>query len=84
MTKIKAGKTSIEAMAHDWTDEECERIGASFAASVKKRTSGTDVIDDWKTQFTQLETLLKEVEGFEEFMLVIANSLLHEKKGNMR
>ena len=45
---------------------------------IRKRKTGSAAVDAWKLNYPQLETLFDEVDGFEEFMLVIANNILRD------
>ena len=62
----------------DWGDEECRRVGCSLATFIRKRKTGAVAIDAWRLNYTQLDVLFKEVVGFEEFMVVIANNLMRD------
>jgi len=45
---------------------------------IRKRKTGAVAIDSWRLNYTQLDVLFKEVVGFEEFMLVIANNTMRD------
>jgi len=62
----------------DWRKEECKRVGCSLATFLRKRKTGEHAIGAWRSYYAQLNVLFEEVEGFEEFMLVIANNLLRD------
>ena len=62
----------------DWGDEECRRVGCSLSTFIRKRKTGAVAIDAWRLNYTQLDVLFKEVVGFEEFMVVIANNLMRD------
>jgi len=62
----------------DWGDEECRRVGCSLSTFIRKRKTGAVAIDAWRLNYTQLDVLFKEVVGFEEFMVVIANNTLRD------
>jgi len=62
----------------DWGLEECRRVGCSLATFLRKRKTGEHAIDAWRLHYVQLDVLFKEVVGFEEFMLVIANNTLRD------
>jgi len=62
----------------DWGLEECRRVGCSFANFLRKRKTGEVAIDAWRLHYAQLDVLFKEIVGFEEFMLVIANNTLRD------
>ena len=62
----------------DWGDEECRRVGCSLSTFIRKRKTGAVAIDAWRLNYIQLDVLFKEVVGFEEFMVVIANNLMRD------
>ena len=62
----------------DWGEEECKIVGRSLAAFIIGATAGEHAVDAWRRHYVQLKILFEEVEGFEEFMLVIANNLLRD------
>jgi len=62
----------------DWGDEECRRVGCSLSTFIRKRKTGAVAIDAWRLNYTQLDVLFKEVVGFEEFIVVIANNLMRD------
>ena len=62
----------------DWGDEECRLVGCSLSTFIRKRKTGAVAIDAWRLNYTQLDVLFKEVVGFEEFMVVIANNLMRD------
>ena len=62
----------------DWGDEECRLVGCSLSTFIRKRKTGAVAIDAWRLNYAQLDVLFKEVVGFEEFMVVIANNLMRD------
>ena len=60
----------------EWGDEECKRVGHSFATFMLGSATGEHAVDAWRSHYVQLNILFEEVEGFEEFMVVIANNLM--------
>ena len=62
----------------DWGEEESRRVGQSFAFFLRKRKTGEVAVDAWRRQYSQLEVLLEEVIGFEDFMVTLVNSLLKD------
>ena len=62
----------------DWGEEECKRVGRSLATFIRKRKTGETAVVSWKVHYVKLSVLFDEVVGFEEFMIVIANSLLRD------
>ena len=66
------------ARMEEWGEEDCRRVGCSLSTFIRKRKTGAVAIDSWRLNYTQLDVLFKEVEGFEEFMLVIANNTMRD------
>jgi len=64
----------------DWSEEDCKRVGRSLATNMRMVQTGEAMIDMWRSQYTQLNTIFSEVVGFNEFMVVIANNLLLDNK----
>jgi len=62
----------------EWGEEECKIVGRSLATLIRKRKTGQTAVDAWRLHYMQLKVLFEEVEGFEHFMLVIANNLLRD------
>jgi len=62
----------------DWGDEECRLVGCSLSTFIRKRKTGAVAVDAWRLNYTQLDVLFKEVVGFEDFMVVIANNLMRD------
>ena len=62
----------------DWGLEECRRVGCSLATFLRKRKTGEVAVDAWRLHYPQMDVLFKEVVGFKEFMLVIANNTLRD------
>jgi len=62
----------------DWGEEEIRRVGQSFANFLRKRKTREVAVDAWRKQYQQLEILFKEVIGFEEFVVTLANSLMKD------
>ena len=62
----------------EWGEEDCRRVGCSLSTFIRKRKTGAVAIDSWRLNYTQLDVLFKEVVGFEEFMLVIANNTMRD------
>jgi len=62
-------------IAH-WGQEECKRVGCSLATFSRKRKTSDVAVAAWRLQYPALNVLFEEVEGFEAFMLVIANNTL--------
>ena len=64
-------------IAH-WGQEECKRVGCSLATFLRKRKTGDVAVAAWRLHYPALNVLFDEVEGFEAFMLVIANNTLRD------
>ena len=71
----KIGRTSKMT---EWKDTECTKVGRSFPTFLMMAPNGEHAVDAWRLHFVQLNALFEEVEGFKEFMLVIANNLLRD------
>jgi len=61
----------------NWRREECRRVGRSIATILRMVQTGGDMIDAWRLQYPQLSNLFY-VDGFEDFMGVIASNLLRD------
>jgi len=62
----------------EWGEEECKRVGCSLATFLRKRKTGEVALDAWRLHFTQLDVLFEKVQGFEDFMNIIANNTLRD------
>ena len=62
----------------DWGLEECRRVGCSLATFLRKRKAAEVAVDAWRLHYPQVDVLFKEVVGFEDFLLVIANNTLRD------
>ena len=51
---------------------------SSLATFLRKRKTGDAAVDAWKSHYAQLALIFTEVDGFEQFMLVIANNILRD------
>jgi len=60
--------------------EDCRRIGRSMATLLRTRRHGKFALEAWRLEYAQLGSLFDEVEGFEEFMVVIVGNLLRDNK----
>ena len=54
-----------------------------MATFTQQVDSGEDRVEQWKRTFTQLSILFDDVNGFKEFMLIIAANLLRDNKYGM-
>lgn len=61
-----------------WGEKESNRIGSSLATFLRKRKTGTVAIESWRNHYVQLDALFQEIDGFEEFMILIANNTLRD------
>jgi len=75
---LRVQKVDWTSEMADWGLEECRRVGCSLATFLRKRKTGEHAIDAWRLHYVQLDALFKEIVGFEEFMLVIANNTLQD------
>jgi len=75
---LRVQKVDWTSEMNDWGLEECRRVGCSFATFLRKRKTGEHAIDAWRLHYAQLDVLFKEIVGFEEFMLVIADNTLRD------
>jgi len=64
----------------DWDNEVCRRSGRSIATLVRTRGKGKAAVLAWKKEYPQIGELLDDVEGVEEFMIVIADSLVRDNR----
>ena len=75
---FRAQEVDITSEMIDWKEEDCRRVGHSFAFFLRKRKAGEVAVDTWRKQYPQLEVLFEEVIGFETFVVTLANSLLKD------
>jgi len=68
----------------DWGEEETKRVGQSFVFFLRKRKAGEAAVGAWRKKYAQLETLFKEVIGFEEFVVMLANNLMKDTAPHTR
>ena len=61
----------------DWSGEDCRRVGCSLTTFIRKRKTGDAALSAWHLHYAQLSNL-KEIEGFETFMLVFTNNMLRD------
>ena len=76
---VRVGRVKSTTEMEDWSDDDCRIVGRSFATFLRKRTTGAAALDDWRRQYTQLEVLFSEEEGFEGFMLVLAKNFARDR-----
>jgi len=69
--RVAAVDTLLQQMGVD----ESSKVGRALVTLVRKRKTGLVAIDAWKKQYPQLHTVFA-VEGFEEFIVNIANCML--------
>jgi len=53
-------------------------VGRSLATFIRKRKTGEAAVFAWQLHYAHLNTLFREVAGFEEFMAVMSNNLLRD------
>ena len=46
----------------DWTEEECSKVGRSFATFLRKRKTGDAALGAWRLHYAALKPLFLEVE----------------------
>ena len=63
----------------DWSAEDNQRVGRSMSYFSRMTEQGDAAVGSWRSNFPQLGVLF-EVEGFEDFMNVIASNLLRDNK----
>ena len=66
----------------DWTETDFKHVGNSMAYFLRMVQTGEDAVDAWRMNYPQLNELF-EIEGFKEFMEVIASNLLRVNKYGM-
>jgi len=66
----------------DWMESDCKNVGKSMAYFLRMVQTGNAAVDAWRKNYPQLEELF-QVDGFEEFMVIIANNLLRDNKFGM-
>ena len=62
----------------DWSNDDCRRVGCSLATFIRKRKTGDAAISAWRLHYAQLGLLFENCEGFEAFMMVIADYTLRD------
>lgn len=67
----------------EWNEEDNERVGRAMAPIMRMVQTGDAAVGGLRSHYPQLDTLFDEVEGFEEFMNVIATNLLRDNKYGM-
>ena len=68
----------------DLDERDAVIIGRSLITLVRKRKTGAAAVDSWRVNYKhQLEKLFDDIEGFDGFMVTIANSMLRDMKWGM-
>jgi len=75
---LRIKRVSYTSDMKDWQEKECKRVGCALATFLRNRKTGEHAIDAWRLHYVQLNELFEEVEGFEDFILVIANNTLRD------
>jgi len=75
---FRVQKVDWKSDMKDWSEEDCRRVGCSFATFLRKRKTGDAAVGAWRLNYAQLNILFKEVVGFEEFITLIANKTLRD------
>ena len=66
----------------EWTEADCKNVGRSMAIFMRMVQTSDDAVDAWRKNYPQLGNLF-QVNGFNEFMVVIATNLLRNNKYGM-
>jgi len=74
---FRAQEVSWTSETTDWGEEACKRVGRSLALFLRKRKTGEVALGAWRGHYPQLEALF-ELQGFEDFMVTIANNTLRD------
>ena len=64
----------------DWDNDEYRRAGRAIATLVRTRENGKAAVLAWRKEYPQIGAMLDNVEGVEEFMIVIADSLVRDNR----
>jgi len=62
----------------DWGEAECTRAGQSLSVFLRRKDSAVKAVKAWQRLYPELNPLFNEIDGFEEFILLIANNLLRD------
>ena len=66
----------------DWTETDFKHVGKSMAYFLRMFQTGVAAVDAWRRNYPQLDDLF-EIDGFKDFMEVIASHLLRINKYGM-
>jgi len=78
-----AGRVDHKKKLADLTEADCRRFGSSISFFLRKRKTADVALDAHQKHFVQMSVLYDEVEGFAEFMNVIASNLLRDSMYGM-
>ena len=67
----------------NWNEIDCKRIGRSIVTFMRQSKSAKGALDAWIKHYPQLGVLFEEVDGFHEFISVIANNSLRDNRMGM-
>jgi len=67
----------------NWDAEDNRRVGRAMAPIMRMVQTSDATVDAWRSNYPQLDLLFDEVDGFNEFMLVIVSGLLRDNKFGM-
>ena len=67
----------------DWNEKDCRRVGRAMSTVMRMVQTGLMALDAWKKHYVQLNIFFDKVEGFEDFMAVIASNLLRDNRFGM-
>ena len=79
---VRMQEVSWVSDMRDWTSEDNRRVGRSMATIIRMVQTGDAACDAWRRHYPQLDNLF-EIDGFEDFMVIIASSLLRDNKYGM-
>ena len=81
--RFLAKEVDYKLKTEDWGDDECRKVGMSLSPFLIDAQTGDLALHCWKLNYPQIETLFDEIDGFEAFMLVIANNILRDSNYGM-
>jgi len=64
----------------NWDAEDNRRVGRAMAPILRMVQTSDAAVDTLRSNYPQLQILFDEVDGFNEFMLVIVSGLLRDNK----
>ena len=73
----------VESKISELSVEDCRQVGRSMATFMREFQQGETAIEAWRLNYQQINILFDQVEGFDSFMLIIANNILRDNKFGM-